>query len=98
MLELRSICYDVDVDSEKKEILKSYTIQATIMNMLINMSNQEDSFISVPTELKEEYDTTTNVGEYNQKTLNIMIDSGVITEENAKRLIEKGKIKGVTIE
>lgn len=49
-----------NIFNNKKEILKSYTIQATIMNMLINMSNQEDSFISVPTELKEEYDEFIN--------------------------------------
>ena len=49
-------------------------------------------------ELKEEYDTTTNVGEFNQKVLNVMIDNKVITEENVQNLIDKGKIKGVTIE
>lgn len=49
-------------------------------------------------ELKDEYSTTTNVGEFNQKVLNIMIDNGVITKENAKNLIDKGKIKGVVIE
>lgn len=49
-------------------------------------------------ELKDEYSTTTNVGEFNQKVLNIMIDNGVITKENAKNLIDKGKIKDVVIE
>lgn len=48
--------------------------------------------------LKEEYDSTTNVGEYNQKVLNLMIDNGVITKENAQNLINKGKIKGVVIQ
>ena len=66
--------------------------------ILNKIANKTLSVFNQVVELKEEYDTTTNVGEYNQKTLNIMIDSGVITEENAKRLIEKGKIKGVTIE
>ena len=47
---------------------------------------------------KEEYETTSDVSKYNQKTLNNMIDKKIITKENAKKLIEKGKIKGVTIE
>jgi len=66
--------------------------------ILNKIANKTLSVFNQVVELKEEYDTTTNVGEYNQKTLNIMIDSGVITQENAKKLIEKGKIKGVTIE
>lgn len=48
-------------------------------------------------ELKDEFKTTTNMGEYNQKTLNIMIDKGIITKENAMELINKGKIKGITV-
>ena len=48
-------------------------------------------------ELKDEYENTDNVKEFNQKTLNIMIDNKIITEENAQNLIDKGKIKGVTI-
>ena len=48
--------------------------------------------------LKEEYSTTTNVGEFNQKTLNIMIDKNIITKENAQNLIDRNKIKGVIIE
>lgn len=49
-------------------------------------------------ELKEEYNTTTNVADFNQKALNIMIDKKIVTKENVKKLIEKGKIKGVTVE
>ena len=37
-----------EIFNNTKEILKSYTIQATIINMLINMSNQSDAIISVP--------------------------------------------------
>lgn len=48
--------------------------------------------------LKSEYETTTNVNEFNQKALNIMIDKKVITKENAQKLINSGKIKGVVIE
>lgn len=49
-------------------------------------------------ELKNEYETTTNVNEFNQKALNIMIDKNVITKENAQKLLKSGKIKGVVIE
>lgn len=48
--------------------------------------------------LKEEYENSTNMVEYNQKTLNIMIDKGVITKENVQKLIDKGKIKDITVE
>ncbi|MBQ2946842.1 MAG: CvpA family protein [Bacilli bacterium] len=66
--------------------------------ILNKIANKTLSVFNQVVELKEEYDATTNVGEYNQKTLNIMINSGVITKVNAKKLIKKGKIKGVTIE
>lgn len=49
-------------------------------------------------ELKDEYKNTDNVTEFNQKTLNIMIDNNVITKENAEKLVKDGKIKNVTIE
>ena len=49
-------------------------------------------------ELKEEYKNTNNVNEFNQKALNSMIDKGIISKENAQNLIDKGKIKNVTIE
>ena len=48
--------------------------------------------------LKSEYSITTDVDEFNQKTLNIMIDKEIITKENVQILIDKGKIKGITIE
>lgn len=48
-------------------------------------------------ELKEEYENTDNVSEFNKKALNIMIEKNVITKENAEKLIEKGKIKNIDI-
>lgn len=48
--------------------------------------------------LKDEYNSTNNVNEYNQKVLNIMIDNNVITKDNASKLIKSGKLKGVNIE
>ena len=48
--------------------------------------------------LANEYENTDNIKEFNQKTLNIMIDKNIITRDNAQKLIDKGKIKDVTIE
>lgn len=48
--------------------------------------------------LKDEYKNTDNMKEFNQKTLNIMIDNKVITKENANELIKSGKIKNVTLD
>ena len=43
--------------NNKAEILSSYTIQATVMNMLINMTGQEDSIISIPKNYKDAYNS-----------------------------------------
>ncbi len=48
--------------------------------------------------LKDEYKTTNNMDEFNQRALIVMIEKGIITKENAQKLIDKGKIKNVTIE
>ena len=56
-----------------------------------------DTFNEV-VELKNEYSTTDNTKEFNQKALNIMIDKGVISKDNALELIKKGKIKNVVLE
>lgn len=48
-------------------------------------------------DLKNEYKTTKNTKEFNQKALDSMIEKGVITKENAQYLIDKGKIKDVKI-
>ncbi len=95
------ILYILSLPTFNLTIIKDSKVGNLILDktpILNKIANKTISVFNQVVELKEEYDTTTNVGEYNQKTLNIMIDSGVITEENAKRLIEKGKIKGVTIE
>jgi hypothetical protein len=60
-----------------------------------------DKTLNVFNEIKslaKEYENTNNVNEFNNKALNIMIDSDVITRENAQKLIDKGKIKGVYIQ
>lgn len=43
--------------NNKAEILSSYTIQATVMNMLINMTGQDDSIISIPKNYKDAYNS-----------------------------------------
>lgn len=95
------VLYILSLPTFNLDIIKDSKVGNLILDktpILNNIANKTLSVFNQVVELKEEYDTTTNVGEYNQKTLNIMIDSGVITQENAKKLIEKGKIKGVTIE
>ena len=57
---------------------------------------QKETFNEI-IELKNEYESSDNVIEFNQKALNIMIEKKVITKENAQKLIDKGKIKNVTI-
>jgi len=95
------VLYILSLPTFNLDIIKDSKVGNLILDktpILNKIANKTLSVFNQVVELKEEYDTTTNVGEYNQKTLNIMIDSGVITQENAKKLIEKGKIKGVTIE
>lgn len=95
------VLYILSLPTFNLSIIKDSKVGNLILDktpILNKIANKTLSVFNQVVELKEEYDTTTNVGEYNQKTLNIMIDSGVITQENAKKLIEKGKIKGVTIE
>ena len=95
------VLYILSLPTFNLDIIKDSKVGNLILDktpILNKIANKTLSVFNQVIELKEEYDTTTNVGEYNQKTLNIMIDSGVITEDNAKKLIEKGKIKGVTIE
>ena len=95
------VLYILSLPTFNLDIIKVSKVGNLIIDktpILNKVANKTLSVFNEVIDLKEEYNTTTNVGEYNQKTLNIMIDSGVITEENAKKLIEKGKINGVTIE
>lgn len=49
-------------------------------------------------ELKEVYKNTSDTKEFNQKALDLMIEKNIITKENAKKLIDSGKLEGLTIE
>ena len=72
----------------------------TILNKTPILTNICDKTLVVFEEvsrLAKEYENTDNVGEFNQKALDIMIKNNVITKENAIKLIEKEKIKNVTV-
>lgn len=82
-----------------KEVKES-EVANTILNktpILASVCDKSMEVIEEITKLKDEYSETSNMGEYNQKVLNLMIDNGIITKENVKVLIDKGKLKGVTI-
>ena len=81
-------------------IIKDSKLTNTILNKTPILNKICDDTLGIfneVIELKDEFKTTTNMEEYNQKTLNIMIDKGIITKENAIELINKGKIKEITI-
>lgn len=81
--------------------LNESKIGNTILEKTPILTNICDSTLKVFNEigsLAKEYENTDNVGEFNQKALNLMLSNGVITKENAQKLIDKGKIKGVYIE
>lgn len=95
------IIYILSLPTFNLSIIKNSKVANIILDKTPILNSICDDTLEVFNEvisLKEEYKNTTNIVEYNQKTLNIMIDKGVISEENAQKLIDKGKIKGVTIE
>lgn len=94
IINLPSIAVGFDFINESKVgniILDKTPILNTVCDTTLGVVNEIKN-------LKEEYENTDNVKEFNQKVLNLMIDNNVITEENAKSLIDSGKIKDVTIE
>ena len=95
------VIYILNLPTFSINIVEDSKVANTILNKTPILNSVCDKTLVVIDEiskLKEEYDSTTNVGEYNQKVLNLMIDNGVITKENAQNLINKGKIKGVVIQ
>lgn len=66
--------------------------------ILHNICDKTISVFDEIKELKKSYEKSNNMDEFNQKALNIMTTSGVITDENAKELIKNEKIKNVTLE
>ena len=95
------VIYILNLPTFSINIVEDSKVANTILNKTPILNSVCDKTLVVIDEiskLKEEYDSTTNVGEYNQKVLNLMIDNGVIAKENAQNLINKGKIKGVVIQ
>jgi len=72
-----------------------------IINKTPILSSIIDNSITVFDEfndLKDEYKNNNNTKEFNQKALDLLIKNKIITKENAKKLIENGKLDGVVVE
>ena len=94
------ILYILSLPTFNFKFIKDSKVANTILDKTPILNSVCDETLEVFNEiieLKEEYETTTNVADFNQKALNIMIEKNIITKENVKKLIEKKKIKGVTI-
>lgn len=95
------VLYILNLPTVEVNIINDSKLGNTILEKTPILTNICDKTLVAFNEigkLAEEYENTDNVTEFNQKALNLMIKNGVITEDNAKKLIEKGKIKNVTIE
>lgn len=94
------VIYILNLPTIGVNVINDSKVANTILNKTPILANVCDKTLMVFNEigkLADEYENTDNVGEFNQKALNLMIDNGVITKENAQKLIDKEKIKGVTI-
>lgn len=95
------VLYILNLPTVGVNVISDSKVASTIINKTPILTNICDKTLIVFNEvgkLAKEYENTNNVGEFNQKALNLMIDNGVITKENAQKLIDKEKIKDVTIE
>ena len=95
------VIYILNLPTIEFEIVSNSEVASTILNktpILTSVCDETLKVFNEVGELSKEYENTDNVKEFNQKALNIMIDRGIITKENALELIEKGKIKDITVE
>lgn len=95
------ILYILNLPTVNVNIIENSKVANTILNETPILTSICDKTLVVFNEvsaLSKEYENTDNVTEFNQKTLNIMIENGVITKENAQNLIDKGKLKNLTVE
>lgn len=95
------VLYILNLPTVEFDIVSNSEVASTILNKTPILTSVCDKTLKVFNEvgaLSKEYENTDNVKEFNQKALNIMIDSGIITKENALKLIEKGKIKDLIVE
>lgn len=94
------VLYVLSLPTINIKLVKDSKLSNMILERTPILTNVCDSTLSVfnqIVELKEEYSNTENVNEFNQKALDIMIDNKVITKENVQRLIDKEKIKDITL-
>ena len=95
------VLYLLVIPTADFKLLDNSKVANTILNKTPILTNVCDKTLDVFNQVKDlakEYENTNNVDEFNQKALNVMIENEVITRENAQKLIDKGKIKGVTIQ
>lgn len=94
------VLYILSLPTINIDMVKDSKVGNTILEKTPILTSVCDSTLEVFNEiieLKEEYDTTNNVKEFNEKALEAMIENGVITRENAQKLIDKGKIKDIEL-
>ena len=94
------VLYILNLPSIGFNLIKESKMANTILNKTPILTNVCDKTLVIFEEINtmaKEYENTDNVTEFNQKTLNLMIDRGIITKENAQKLIDNKKIKNVTI-
>ena len=95
------ILYILNLPTIEFDIISDSKVGSTILNKTPILTSVCDTTLKVFNEvgeLSKEYENTDNVKEFNQKALNIMIENGIITKENALKLIESGKIKDLIVE
>ena len=95
------ILYILNLPTVNVNIIENSKVANTILNKTPILTSICDKTLVVFNEvstLSKEYENTDNVTEFNQKALNIMIENGVITKENAQNLIDKGKLKNLIVE
>ena len=94
------ILYILNLPSFNIKIVEESKLSNTILNntpVLKGICNDTLYVFNEIKDLSQEYKSTNNVTKFNQKALDIMIDRKIITKENALKLIQKGKIKNVTV-
>ena len=82
------------------KFIKESNTANTILNktpILTNICDKTLSIFDEIIELKEKYENTNNVSEFNQEVVDKMIEKNIITKENVIKLIDKGKIKNVKV-
>ncbi len=95
------ILYILSLPTFNFTLIKDSKLSNTILSktpILNNVCSKTLDTFNEIMDLKKEYESTNNMTEFNQRALNIMIEKGIITKENAKVLIEKGKIKDIILE